>query len=239
MSQLQPKQIKKIQAGVIKITGLAVTTSASSIAVTSQLSSALAIGGDGNSSVPLIQSLNNTQNGIPTTDPGNRCEVWDNITKDKIGTATGDYEVYARLTFAASIWTLTFYYLDNTGTEQSYSFPSNQTIDFDFVYRFRFHEFPTDGLVSIMTRNVYQDPRGSGSVAITEKLTVTATNTLSNISQAPAFPTKTLLFVNGKTEVAVGGTPPFTVSGNVVTWNQTNAGYILETTDDVTIEYYV
>lgn len=239
MGLIQPKQVKKLIAGVTKITGLTAAGSTTSTVVTSQLASALAVAGDGGSSVALLQSLNNTQPGVPSTDPGNKCGIWNSTTKEKIGTVSGNFEVYARLTFATSIWTLSYYYLDGTGTEQSYTFPSNTVIDFNFVYRFQFADFPTDGLVSIVTRDIYSDPAGSGAAAIFEKLTVTSTNTLANISQSPSFPLKTLLFVNGKTEVAVGAFPPFSVSANAVTWNQSNAGYILETTDDVTIEYYI
>jgi LysM repeat protein len=239
MGLIQPKQIQKILAGVIKFTGLTAAISTGSTVVTTQLATALSTAAAGGGSVALLNSTNNTLPGIPTSVPGNKCEIWNSTTKEKLATASGNYEIYGRLSFASSIWTLSYYYLDGTGTEQSYTFLANTTIDVDFVYRFQFTDFPTDGLVAILTRNVYFDPVGSGAAAIFEKLTVTSTNTLANISQAPGFPLKTLLFVNGKTEVAVGLTPPFTISGNVVTWNQSNAGYILETTDDVTIEYYV
>lgn len=236
---LQPKQIQKLIAGVIKITGFTVTTSTSSTVITSQLATALSVAGQGGGSVALLQSSNGTQPGIPTSAPSNKCEIWNGTTKEKIGTVSGNYEIYGRLTFASSIWTISYFYLDGTGTEQSYTFTSTQTIDLDFIYRFQFADFPTDGLVSIISRNVYSDPVGSGSAAIVEKLTVTSTNTVSNITQAPAFPLKTLLYVNGKTEVAVGTSPSFVVSGSTVTWNSGNAGYILETSDDVTVQYYV
>jgi hypothetical protein len=241
MGQLQPKQINKLIAGVIKIVGLSVTTSTSSTVVTSQLATALSTAGSGGGSVALIQSTNNTTPGVPTSSPGNQCGLWNSTTKEKIGTDTGNYELYGRISFASSIWTLGYYYLDNTGTEQSYTFTGSDpsTIDFDFVYRFQFADFPTDGLVSIVTRNIYFDPAGGGAAAILEQLTVTATNVLSNISQAPNYPTKTILFINGKAEAAITTPAPFTLAGNVVTWNSTNAGYILETTDTVAIEYYM
>lgn len=239
MGLIQPKQVQKILAGVVKFTGLSVTSSTSSTVVTTQLATALATAASGGGSVALLQSTNNTLPGVPTSVPGNKCEVWSSANKEKIGTASGNYEVYGRLSFASSVWTLSYYYLDGSAVEQSYTFPGGMVIDVDFIYRFQFADFPTDGLVSIISRNVYSDPVGSGAAAIFEKLTVTSTNVLANISQAPGFPLKTLLFINGKTEVSVGITPPFSVAGNVVTWNQSNAGYILETTDDVTIQYYV
>jgi hypothetical protein len=240
MPQLQPKQIAKLIAGVIKITGFTVTASTSSTVITSQLATALSTAGNGGGSVALIQSTNNTSPGVPTSSPGNKSEIWNSTTKEKMATAAG-YEIYGRLTFAASIWTLSYYYLDGTGTEQSYTLLNTDPtlIDVDFIYRFQFVDFPTDGLVSIITRNVYFDPVGSGAAAIVEQLTVTATNVLSNISVAPGFPTKTILFVNGKAEAAVAVPAPFTLAGNVVTWSSSNAGYILETTDNVVVEYYV
>lgn len=239
MPQLQPKQIQKLIAGVIKIVGFSVTGSTSSTVITTQLATALATAAQGGGSVALLASSNITQAGIPTSTPANKCEIWNSTTKEKISNTSAAYEVYGRLTFASSIWTLSYYYLDGTGTEQSYTFPSTLVIDLDFIYRFQFADFPTDGLVSIITRNVYSDPVGSGAAAIVESLTVTSTNTVSHISQAPGYPTKTVLFVNGKTETAVDVNVPFTVSGTVITWNSSNAGYILETTDVVTVEYYV
>jgi hypothetical protein len=238
MGQLQPKQVKKILSGFIKITGLSVGASASSIVVTSQLTSALTVAGDGSTAVPLVASSSQSDNGVAITNSGNKCEIFDNGTKQKL-TASGGSEIYGRITFASSAYTLTFYYLDNSGIETGYTFLANSTIDFDFLYRFRFHEFPSDAMVSIISKNVYQDSKGSDSVEITEILAVTATNTLANLSSIPAFPTKTKLFINGKTEVPVGVSPPFTISTNTITWNQTNAGYVLETTDYVAVTYYI
>lgn len=239
MGQLQPKQINKIQAGIIKIVGLSVTSTSTSIVVTSALTSAVAVAGQNNTSVPLVVSSNVTQAGIPVSTPQNRTDIWDSTSKQKIGATSAQFEVYGKITNSSSIWTLTFYYLDNSGTEQSYAFPSTLSIDFDFVYRFTFAQFPTDGLVSVVTKNVYQDTRGAGSVAILEPVSVTSTNTLANLTQSPTYPTKTILYVNGKAELAIDATPPFSVAGNVVTWSPSNAGYILETTDDVLAEYYI
>lgn len=237
MSQLQPKQVKKLLSGFIKITGLSVGSSASSLNVTSQITSALAVAGDGGSSVPLIASSTTIDNGVAVTSPSNICEIYDNITKQKL-TSPGS-EVYGRLTFGSSIYTLTFFYLDNSGTETGYTFGSSATIDFDFIYRFKFHEFPSDGFVSVVSKNVYQDSKGASSVEANEVLTVTSTNVLSNLSSSPAFPTRTKLHINGKTELPVGSTPPYTIASNVITWNSSNAGYILETTDYVTVTYYI
>jgi len=238
MPQIQAKQVKRIISAPVKITGLAVSSSASSVVVTTQLTSALTTAGEGGVSVPLVSSTTTAQNGVCTTAPINKCEIWDNTTKQKITAGSTQNEIYGKMTISSSIYTLSFYYLDNSGVEQSYSFPSSGTIDFDFIYRYRFHEFPADGAIAAITKNVFLDPKGAGAVEFNEQLTVTSTNTLSNMSNTPAYPTRTKLFVNGKVEVPIGGSPAYAVSTNQIIWNATNAGYTLETTDIVFVTYY-
>jgi hypothetical protein len=237
MSQLQPKQLKKILSGVIKITGLSVSSSASSVNVTTQLTSALTTAGEASSSVPLIASTSSADNGVVVTSPNNRCEVWDATTKAKI--AVGTAEVYAKLSFGSSVYTLNFYYLNAAGAEIAYTFTGAATIDFDFAYRYRFHEFPADGFIAYITKNVMQDTQGSSAVEVNEKLAVTSTNTVAALSATPAYVSRTKLIVNGKVETPLGASPAFTISGTTLTWSPVNAGYTLETTDDVSITFYV
>lgn len=232
------KQILRILSATIKVAGVSITSGNSSKDVTSALTTVLTTAGDNNTSIPLQISSGSASPGVIVTSGINRNELFDNTTKEKLSSVAGN-EIYGRLTFATSVYTLSFYYLDGAGAEQPYTFTSNTTIDFDFNYRYEFHQLPADALVFQMSRNISSDPKVSGILPKTEVLTVTATNTLSAISIAPNLSNPVYLSVNGQQIDRLGGSPAFTVSGVTVTWNQTNAGWPLETTDRVVIAYYL
>lgn len=239
MALLQPKQILKILGASIKITGVGVSSGQSSINVTTAITTACTVAGDGGQAVSLINSTGAGSIGVVINPPTNRVEIWDSTTKQKIG-VTGEAELYGRLTYASSVYTLSFYYLDSTATEQPFIFTANSTIDFDFIYRFSFNQLPTDSLVAMLNKNVYQDPRGSGATAEAEILTVTAVNTITSLSNTPVNTQTVRLFVNGKMEHPLGVSPDFTISNGVnITWNQANAGYSLSTTDEVIAMYFI
>ena len=74
----------------------------------------------------------------------------------------------------------------------------------------------------------------------TDALTVVSTNTLSSLSQTPAYQTGVssglfLLTVNGQTFVPAGASPAFSVAGTTVTWLSTTFG--LSTFDTVFAVY--
>ncbi len=235
--KIQSKQVQKILTGPIKILGISVTSGNSSVVVTSGITSALTVAGDGNTSVPLQVSSGTTVGGVITSAPLNYTEIWNNTNKDKIETSSGR-EVYGRLTNASSTYTLNFYYLDNTGAEQPYTFTATTTIDFDFNYRFEFHQAPADIIVSQLSRNVSQDAGGAGSIIRYELLSVTGLNSITALTTTPTSATAVKLFINGKLEDPLGGSPSFTISGGVnITWNSANAGYSVDTTDRVVAEY--
>jgi hypothetical protein len=106
------------------------------------------------------------------------------------------------------------------------------------VYRFTLAQLPTDAIVAVNVRNVSNDAGGAGasSAMFVEQLTVTATNTLSNLSFAPTTSSQVMLFVNGKMEFA--GTS-FTLSGQAITWvsGSGGAGYSVLTTHQVIAVY--
>ena len=242
MSQLASKQVKRILAASIKVVGVAVTASSSSVNVTSPLTSALAIAGDGGTAIPLVVSSGYNVAGIIVNAPLNRCEVYDSTSKKKIPILPSNNEIYARLTQASNVYTLSFFALDNTGTEVPYFFTANTTIDFDFNYRYELHQLPSDALITQIARNIYQDVSGGGgSVLQIEQLTVFSLNTLSPLSATPSDPNKVELVVNGQVMDALGGTSAaFKITGGVnVTWTSANAGYSLEPTDRVIARYFI
>jgi hypothetical protein len=85
---------------------------------------------------------------------------------------------------------------------------------------------------------------GGGTTDNNEKvelLTITNPNILSPLS-APVSPLqllKTLLYVNGKLETPLGPTPAFSVTGNIITWNNANTGYDLILSDNVIVRYFI
>lgn len=236
---LQPKQIYKILGAPIKIVGASVLSGQSSIDATTAITSALTTAGDNGASVPLINSIGADSAGVVVATPTNRTEIWDSTTKLKIANTSGQ-EVYGRITYATNVYTLSFYYLNSTAVETAFIFTANETIDFDFIYRFTWAQLPTDALVSMQTKNVYQDPKGSGATAQQEILSVSAINVVSSLSNTPNNVNTVKIFVNGKEEVGLGTSPAFTITSGVnITWNQANVGYELDTTDLVVASYFI
>jgi hypothetical protein len=228
MSQLQSKQVFKLVSGWIRVSGF--TASGTSGVVTTVVTNALSTAGEGGVSVPL-QDASASQVGVLVSG-NNRVEIYDATTKLKIKDLDGN-EVYGRLTSSSNVYTLTYYVLVN-GVETSYSFTST-SIDFEFIYRFDFERVPPDFAVTISTRNVAQDPSGSGGTVKRESLAVTGTNTINSLTKTPL--NGVTLLVNGQGESSAGSPAPFTVSGKAITWSASNAGYSLATTDKVVAVY--
>jgi hypothetical protein len=69
-----------------------------------------------------------------------------------------------------------------------------------------------------------------------EQLTVTGTNALSNTTHTPngIF---TELIVNAATYLPTGSSPAFSVSGQTISWNATNAGFSISPGDTVIAIY--
>lgn len=71
----------------------------------------------------------------------------------------------------------------------------------------------------------------------TERLTIDTLNTVPNLAKTPTATSKVKLLVNS-TVVSESETPaPFTRVAKVITWVSGDAGYDLETTDEVIAEY--
>lgn len=229
---LKAKQIVKILSAPIRVSAFA--ASSSSNVVTTAITTALSTAGSGGVSVPLQISTGESVIGVITSSSSNRVEIYDTTTKDKLQDADAN-EVYARLTQSAGVYTLSYYSLVG-GTETSYTFPSSTNIDFEFNYRFDFDRYPADAAISIGTRNISQDPRSSGGSPFSELVTVTAQNTLANLTKPPVVSSTIALFVNGEAFDSFSGA--FSLSGQALTWSSSNAGMVLDTTDRVVARYF-
>ena len=233
MTLLRAKQISKLLAAQIRVAGFA--ASGSSNVVTTPITTALSTAGDGGVSVPLQVSASNGL-GVVTSAPNNRIEIYDATSKAKISSA--GFEVYGRLTEAAGVYTLSYFTLPSSGVEAAHTWGASTSIDFEFAYRFDFARFPTDAIVGITTRNVNQDAGGSaGERIFSEQLTVTATNTVSNLAKNPSSATIWLEVRGQVIDGFGGGSAQFSVASKVVTWSAVNAEFALETTDRVVARY--
>lgn len=230
---VQPKQIDKVLACPVCLTGFT-TTVATSDTVTTVLGTALSSAAVGGGSVPLVVSPNDTTPGVITTAPNNRVEIWDDTTKLKIEDGAGN-EVYGRITEAAGVYTLSYYSLV-AGAETAFTF-DGRDIEFCFNYRFTFKDISGDCILYSPSRNVNDDPTvNKQGICYGECLTVTALNTLSDLTYNPsAFPCFHLT-VNG-VAYCVGAGGPASITGKVVTWNPTDL-FDLEVGDCVCIKYH-
>lgn len=70
-----------------------------------------------------------------------------------------------------------------------------------------------------------------------EQLTVSSLNTLSHLSFTPAS-AFSFLVINGQVFFPVGGSPAYSITGQVITWN-IGTTYSIQTTDSVYVVYMV
>ncbi len=133
---------------------------------------------------------------------------------------------------------MSYYFQDSNGIETVYNFGSITAIDIEFVYRFQFGQLPTDVFIGITTRNVNLDEGGGSSGTVyTQVISVSSLNTLANLTYLPTNPANVVLYVNTKPEFTLGAFPSFSMTGLQITWNPSNAGYDVETSDVVTAQY--
>jgi hypothetical protein len=222
---LQSKQIEDYKIGKMGIIGFA--ASGTSNVVTPEITAAAASDG-----VPVQVGTSNTE-GFITTGANNKALLVDNVTKGAIDDGEGN-EVFGRLTEAAGVYTLSYFSIQS-GVESPVTLPAT-TIDFFVNYNYSFKNLPNDILVRVNGTIVGEDPSSTAGRPIrNEKVTVTALNTLADLSFTP-IDNSVALYVNGKAETE-GASESFTRVGKVLTWDAIDAGYDLETTDDVTAHY--
>jgi hypothetical protein len=228
------KQIRDLYlSAAVQVAGISV--SGSSADISAAIATALSTAGDGGTAV-LVQPLGGSnKTGIIVTTPHNRCEVADNTTGEKFASETG--EVYGRLTVAGAVYTLSFYTLDE-GVETAHSFAAATAIKIEFNYRFHVAKLPADALIATRSRNIADDPAVSGDgQKYTEPLTVTALNAVADLTKTPTDADDVTLTVNDLVYKPVGTSPAFSIAGKDITWIPANAGFDLETDDEVFADY--
>lgn len=228
MARIKAKQIEKQLAGYVFFEQAAVTGDTAD--VTTALTTAASTAAEGNRPVPVQPAAAGTVGFI--TSGNNVVQVYDE-NGVKIASVVGD-EVYGRLVEADDVYSVDFFTVAD-GVESAYTFASATTVRLSAPYRFAFSDLPTDAIVGTETRFISNDP-SNGSPEFQETLTVTATNTLSQVVRNVRTDRPVTLNVN--TVSIPSTTGAFTVSGRTVTWVPATAGYDLDTTDSVTITYF-
>ena len=123
-----------------------------------------------------------------------------------------------------------------SGVETSVVLPATN-IDFEVRYNYQLKDFPFDALVRVESIVVGEDPAaGGGKPVKNETVTITGTNTVSDLAKTPIANTL-YIDVNGKTE-HTAGSGAISVVGKAVTWSSVNAEYDLETTDTAVASYF-
>lgn len=192
--------------------------------------------GRNGTSVPLQISSDEDTPGVITSGDFARIEIWEALNQNKIAGDEDNNEVYGRLTESSGTYTLSYYFLNEAGVEQAYTFASATGINFSFNYRFNAAKLPADAAIGLITRQISQDPGGNRQKVKKERLTVTAQNTLTDLSTAIADSTQLQLVVNGVVYF-IGTGEPVTLTGQTPGWNPsafgTQESWNIETTDTV------
>lgn len=182
---------------------------------------------------PPTQPENIVQ-GLVVTGSGNKVEIFDSATKRSIKNDEG-YEIYGRLTEAAGVYTLSYYFDD--GTEQAQDIGSI-TIDFSVGYIYPMDKWPLDATRRLRITQIGEDPTSQvGRPINDEVVTVTALNTLADLAKTPSPNTTVWLAVNNL-PAHEGASQSFTRSGKTITWDPVDAEYDLVTTDQVIAHYF-
>lgn len=142
MSKLKSKQI-------LKYLGLPVTTAVFnanglSMNITSVLTTCLTTAGTGGTSVTLQPTAVETTTGVVTSKRVTLIQSPSGF----LPLSNNNRVVYGKITHSSGVYTLTFYYLDATGTETAYNFTTSTPVTMVFTYRFEFHQAPVDLLVN-------------------------------------------------------------------------------------------
>jgi hypothetical protein len=230
---IKSKQIDRLIQGPVFVTGFAATAASSNV-VTTAVTSAATTAGDLGTAVTVAAATTTTAGFITTGN--NLVEIYNATTGAKIASAAGN-EVYGRLTEAAGVYTLN-YYTNVAGVETAYTFGSATNIDFNALYLYTFEKFPRDGITGTSVRHVADDPKSSGSIK-TEKLTISGANAFSAMATAPDTAQPMALFINGQMLSSLESSPAFSVTGTAITFNSTNAGFSIATTDIAIIQYQI
>lgn len=224
------KTIHRILTGFVGVNNETVAAG-NSYDISTGLDTALLTAGWHNNAVPNQVQADLDSDGVRIT-ANTRLEVISSATLSPISDDEGR-EIFAVLSEAAGVYTLDFKVFDGAN-DIAVSVPAG---DYNFVipYAFKFEDFPIDAMISSSTSAVGDDPINVGGRQITELITVTATNTLADLTFT-AIPGTLSLHVAGHmvSEVQTA----LSVAGKALTWTSDADSYDIETTDVVVAMYH-
>lgn len=178
---------------------------------------------------------NDTTVGVFTTNPTNRTTLIRRDNGRAVEKADGT-RIFGRITFAATVFTLTLYISDGAGAESAYvpiagDGLNNVAIDIIYGETVSFEtRKPTDAVNALDgLDDVSIDP--NSHVKQIDPFTPTAAQTAFALSQTPKAGS-VMMFINGQLQKP---TTDFTVAGTSLTY--TAVDYALATTDNVLIAY--
>lgn len=213
---VKAKFIEWYLAAPVSISGF--SASGSSANITTALGTALATAGNGGVAVPVQEFSGANKIGVITSGPANRCRMVNSTSGDDILSAAGDL-VFAELTLAATVYTLTFYTVTDAGVKTAYSFGSTTPIQFFFNYRFDMYRVPDTALVLISNSAIKQHPLVTAGAAsatpFIEVLPVTAQNVITPLTNTPVTNTLRINYEGIIFSILSGG--GFTLAGKQLT----------------------
>ena len=226
--RLEPKQINKLIDSNGGVASFTTTAAAVSDDVTTEVQAVL-------TGLWIPELVATTTVAWVITSWNNRVEIYDSTTKEKIDDGAGN-EVYGRMTGGVGAWTLSYYSLV-AGVETAYTEDASD-IDFDFGIRFMFKDLPTNAIRAVKQK-VNDDISSSNGYMHAEDVTIAVQNTVPDVTFQPASTATFRLVVNGKVEDTLWSSASVTASAanKTVAWSAANAGYNLDTTDEVTAIY--
>ncbi len=226
MTKILEKQIKHFENASFMINNVSVDGSGSDN-VTSDLSISDKFG-----NAYTVQKTNSDQSieGFIVESGLNIVDIFDN-SADKRIVDDENREVYAKLTEASGVFTLT-YYVNDEGTETAYSIPSGISINFIVKYNSDWSRTPKSAKQGFVSRIIANDPSQLGGRYVSiDSQTISATNTVADLPDAPIAGTISFK-ING-----VEANNGFSVSGKAITVDANSLGYSLETSDRLSISY--
>ena len=161
--------------------------------VTVAITATLATAGRGAGLVPTTVSTGESVQGIIVTGGINRVEIFNTSLKDRFY-ANGNL-VYGRITEAAGVYTLTYYYL-NGAIETPYSISGPIAIDFVINYRFKIGTFPSDNLALLISGGAAKSNSLSSFFGGNPNAFLT-TNGSGNVTTANSFDAVSVPFADG------------------------------------------
>ena len=228
------KTIVKLMAAYVYLSGVAVASNTAN--VTTPLTTALATAGAGAIAVPLAVGNEATMTQGLVVSSTLRLPVVDGTTKEPLIDLTTNNEVFGIMSEAGGVYTFDLKTLTDAGVEQTANV-ADATMDLGAPYLFDFVTYPADSAIRFSSYQVGQDATAAGGKLMVENLAVTATDTLADLSVTPFDGTKINLNIDGHVEPISQGA--YTIAGATITWLPAVAGYALETTDKVTVSFYV